>query len=321
MQVWIPSSNLPLSFRRLFHAHCTPAIHATQSAQMPFLMVRDMTSTAPFNYALKQCGAQVIPELTHPYRQRTPLPHFGSPKATLLDSGSPADIMSYEFSKASPDHAIDGDVLGAHCWEFDSRGGQLGFALVELLHISSISVDHNFGEGAQSAPRLMILWGVVDGDDALDRYAKLEKLRHRLQSHLPPDITEPMPSDNTYIPLAVMEYNPYLATTYQYFSVFREVKQFGFPIGIVVLQVLSNWGSSFTKLCHVGIHGLPVEEHEQWVQVCLSVSPHNVISSQTAARRMKLWNQSFPWRRIPFKHCDASTVPTIAYMVYLAVLR
>jgi hypothetical protein len=204
----------------------------------------DTQHAVPFNYGLKQCGARVIEELT-----------FGKTLRPSHRSETPAGSTIFSLpTHGGPDSAISGDAGSPKCWEFCGPRGQLGFSLVELLHITSVSINLEFSS-PESAPRSLVLWGVIDGQEAVNRYHGA--LRDRLHSYLPTETVAPRPETHIYVPLAAFQYNPHLANNYQFSSVFRDTEYLGFPIGIVVLQILDNWGANSTRLCGVEIHGLP----------------------------------------------------------------
>jgi hypothetical protein len=251
IQTWIPTSTLPLSIRQLFQPICT---HVTVNNPpfFPFFAVSDSRRVIPFNYGLKQCGAQVIEELTF---GKTRLPAPGQPHSELFVG----DDTTLSSTSGGPDSALSGDVSSATCWEFHGHQGQLGFSTVELLEITSVSIggDDNTPYPIDSAPHTLVLWGVIDGQEMLDRYHTRKDLRSQLHSYLPGGVDPPQPKEHNYVPLAVLQYNPHLADLQQFASVFRDAKGLGMPFGIVVLQIIDNWGANSTRLCGVGIHGLP----------------------------------------------------------------
>ncbi|RDX50954.1 hypothetical protein OH76DRAFT_1482001 [Lentinus brumalis] len=53
----------------------------------------------------------------------------------------------------------------------------------------------------------------------------------------------------TFVPLAAVEYDPSAASHVQTFPVDDQVVDSGIDIGLVVLDVISNWGSNTTSLC------------------------------------------------------------------------
>lgn len=258
---WVATSQHPtlISFLRPL-THCrVPAMAEFCSAYAtPFTLLEHTPPT--FNYAIKQCGAEIIPGLTGT---------TGSATDSLLvaGSGSAAGRSSARALSRSqgtePDYAIDGDASNPPCWEFEGDSGQLGFALVSMLNITSASIGHYDESAIHSAPRSMVLWGLMAldgrGKGSEASYDQQDRLFRRLHYYFPEGLSGPFPTQNTYVPLAVLDYSPHLMTERQTFSVFKEAQALDFPIGVVVLQVISNWGSSYTRLCQVGIHGAPVD--------------------------------------------------------------
>lgn len=128
-----------------------------------------------------------------------------------------------------------------------------------MLNVSSISIDYDHADGLFSAPRSIVIWGLAEDNDTVVQSEIQNDVQQRLHRHLTPDIVHPFPDSERFVPLTMLEYNPHLAARQQFFSVFREVQGLGSPVGIVVLQILSNWGGHTTRLCQVGVHGVPVD--------------------------------------------------------------
>lgn len=258
-QQWLPHTSLNTSLSFLQVMVCGNVQPTTSHS--PFHVSAPRTPT-PFNYALKQCGAEVVLDLTSTSKKISsvvPPPDSELRVARRDDDGAPPPGTVPPPLKTEPSYAIDGNLDTPRCWEFDGHFGQLGFILVSMLNVSSLTIAHYQHVAVQSAPRSIILWGLVDGQDWEDSYWRNIDLRRRLNEHLPQGISPPPSTDDIYTPLAFVEYNPYLDTNEQSFPVFKEVEELGFPIGIVIVQILSNWGSTSTSLCHVGVHGLPMD--------------------------------------------------------------
>jgi hypothetical protein len=96
---------------------------------------------------------------------------------------------------------------------------------------------------------------LVDGDELKHAYQHLTDLQDQLYSRLPDFISAPSSKGDLLVPLAIAEYNPHVVLSRQSFSVFREAHSLPFLFGVVVIQVLSNWGANTTHLCHIGIYG------------------------------------------------------------------
>lgn len=255
-QQWASTSNLAW----LSQASLSLAQRAMPISPSTFTVVTHTGAPLAFNYALKQCGAEVIPTLTGVAGRRF-VSRISISRISVDATGNSWTATShlYEQVKTNADHVIDASAFSNRCWEFHGNRGQLGFTLTSMLNVSWVSVAHS--SDPANAPRSMVLWGIVDGQGPMDSLSKQDGLLRTLRGHLSDGHPLPFPVHETYIPLARMEYNPHLAATEQSFSVFKEVKDLEFAIGIVVVQVLSNWGSIDTHLCHIGIHGLPIEQN------------------------------------------------------------
>ena len=260
VQSYIPSAHLPAPVRRFVKPYCNNVI-VTQSGEGLFSVIGGSKPSVPFNYALKQCGAQVLSDLTfvdkRPASSTTFLPNFARVSSDDEDGAGTTQI-----SITPPDSALNA-VGSENCWKFKGTHGQLGLGLVDQLNITFVSVDYNAEDAIIDAPRSMVLWGLVDGRKALEQYHSVAHIAASLRGRLPLTVPKPSPQDKVYVPLAAFEYNPHLLIQQQYFPVFKETLQLGFPVGIVVVQVLGNWGGGSTRLCGVSIHGVPVHESHE----------------------------------------------------------
>jgi hypothetical protein len=165
------------------------------------------------------------------------------------------DTTPFTYSGSGFELALNGDVFFPQCWDFRGGQAQLGFSLAQRLRIASVSIQQDKSRALDSAPRTLLLWGLINGQEARDRYP--DRVRSRLHSYLPAGIVSPGPKEHDYVPLALFQLDPQLQDTQQFGLVFREVEKLEVPFGIVVLQILDNWGADVTRLCGVGIQGIP----------------------------------------------------------------
>ncbi|KAF9231765.1 hypothetical protein BU15DRAFT_55767, partial [Melanogaster broomeanus] len=108
---------------------------------------------APHEFASHSNGGDVLTILT------TPSPSSGSWLPRLPWSRQPH----------SP-KAVLHDTPGSSFWLINGRSGQLGIRLSEVARLSHVTVGHAPvipSVTIETAPRKMILWGVVDGKDNL----------------------------------------------------------------------------------------------------------------------------------------------------------
>ena len=143
-------------------------------------------------------------------------------------------------------------------WCFIGSKGQLGILLSVPGRITNISVSHPPQVSVlPSAPRHIILWGVVDGDANKAIYDEhgdvLQSLRARLLVQGP--FARHDNWELIYVPLATFFYNIKGSSAHQVFDVFPEIHELRMDFGIVVVQIVNNWGEAYTGLHHVGIYG------------------------------------------------------------------
>ncbi|KAI0742709.1 hypothetical protein C8Q80DRAFT_1221159 [Daedaleopsis nitida] len=164
-------------------------------------------------------------------------------------------------SSAGPVAALQEDLRPGQCWRIRGSSGQLAVGLPELIHITHVTIDHvpsAFTTDPNEAPRKMFLWGVIDGKTNLALYrAQEQNARHDHPSD-PPHRGPPLSGRHLFTLIATFEYDMHTPFHAQTFDVDVSIHQAGFYFGIVVLEIVDNWGSDDTCLYRLRIHGDPV---------------------------------------------------------------
>lgn len=224
------------------------------------------------DFALHSSGAQVIPSLTSETLK------FRSQGIFLKVVGL---ITGKGYGKP-PITALHHEIHDGHCWPFKGSVGQLGVVLSAPVYVSEVSIDHvpkEVASDVRSAPREMEIWGLVEGQENLQRVkewlerkeaARKEEAElfgasldgpHAPNTEFPP---ASLPQSPPYIRLANFTYDIHASKHIQTFPVRQEVAELGIDFGVVVLLVKSNWGrDEFTCLYRMRIHGqrlIPVPE-------------------------------------------------------------
>ena len=193
------------------------------------------------DYALRANGGRVIPDLTW----------FISP------DGHATESVATDLAASSVELAITDDSRIGQCWLIPGSTAQLGLRLAELMHPTHVSVDHIPTEVAfdiGQAPRAMVLWGAVDGTQNESHLLNMtESSIPALHGRSQPLVT----CDFTYVPLAYFEYDIRGQSQVQTFRVVEHLMAAGIYTGVVVLEILGNWGASSTCLYRVRVHGEP----------------------------------------------------------------
>lgn len=144
-------------------------------------------------------------------------------------------------------------------WLINGHSGQLGIRLSEVARLSHVTVDHVPEippTTIETAPRKMILWGVVDGEDNLAKYHSLRNkatgiLSVLLATRPPPPIHHHL----LFLPLVAFDYSIHVMDHDQTFPLLPPVVNSEMDFGVVVLEIVDNWGGSTTCLHRVRVHG------------------------------------------------------------------
>ncbi|KAI9057618.1 hypothetical protein FKP32DRAFT_1583353, partial [Trametes sanguinea] len=186
--------------------------------------------------------------------------------ALAADGGMIFDELTWSFHgsvSTPPEVVLEDDTRPGHCWHLSGSRAQIGISLPEFIHPTYVSIDHiprPIAADIGQAPRRMVLWGIVDGWENRERYAKrMHALR--ANSTLERDHPPLTKDDYVFVELADFIYNISLPRAVQTFPVREEVRQLGIDIGVVVLEIMDNWGSESTCVYQVRIHGTEGQKH------------------------------------------------------------
>lgn len=201
---------------------------------------KEQTSKADF--ALHSAGASIMLSLTSPTREIWPK----NMRDRLI--GLTMDIGFGVGSKA--EEALSPDMHAGKCWPFNGQEGQLGVALAQRIYVEEITVHHISPKAAvydiASAPKEMEVWGKVEGAENAEKVA-------RWRQSNPDDADTKVVG--TFIRLSAFSYDITIGKEAQTFPVDEAVADLEVDFGIVLLQVLSNWGGEYTCLYRLGVHG------------------------------------------------------------------
>jgi hypothetical protein len=175
----------------------------------------------------------------------------------------PFNFGSQDRRRNLPDIALTHNPQLALCWKVDTPHGQLGISLPETILVTHVTIDHvsrDFTSHINLAPRTIYIWGVLDGEDNLEKRQILiqgnGEVASVLNSRYEPAITGGL----LYIPLARLVYDIYAASHVQTFPVMKEIVDQHMEFKEVVVEFVDNWGGSTTCLHRVRIHGLGKDE-------------------------------------------------------------
>ncbi|OSC99349.1 hypothetical protein PYCCODRAFT_1343710, partial [Trametes coccinea BRFM310] len=183
--------------------------------------------------------------------------------ALAADGGMVYGELTWSFhdmhAASFPELVLDDDTRAGHCWSFSGSRAQVAISLPEFIYPTHVTIDHIPGAIAADigqAPRRMVLWGVVDGAANRKRYQnKLDDIRanNTLGRDHPP-LTK---DGYLFIQLSNFVYNITNTRNVQTFALRDDLRdpELDLNIGLLVLEVVDNWGSDSTCVYRVRIHG------------------------------------------------------------------
>lgn len=184
--------------------------------------------------------------------------------ALYADGGGVMDeltIPSYSDEDAPtssypPEIALQDDMRVGKCWLIPSQCAQLAIVLPRMIYPTHVTVDHiplEIAADIGEAPRNMRLWGVVDGP--LNRACHINLISSYELPSADGRHTPPFAGDRSYVLLSAFQYDINALSPIQTFPVDVHIVDSRMYFGVVVLEIVDNWGSNTTCLYRVRVHG------------------------------------------------------------------
>jgi Sad1 / UNC-like C-terminal len=162
------------------------------------------------------------------------------------------------FEPVAPSTVL-GNSTGA-CWSFRGNVGTFGLVLDAANVMPSHVVIHhwlfNSTTSLSRAPRQVIVWGMVDGDQNMKAYSSA---RRAFTSHLARVPPFPISKGGVFVPLGDIDFDITAPSLRQTVPLYSEVRSWGIDFGVLVLDIRSNWGGDVTSLCSVHVYGQIVD--------------------------------------------------------------
>lgn len=203
-----------------------------------------LSQTGRRDYTLALDGAHISPGLTSPGTYEHSI-LTGSSKNGMLH---PAEVV------------LRDNMHGGRCWLIPGKEGQIGVFLQSVIYPTHFSVDHVPERVArdpqmniQQAPRLIRVWGVVEGRRNAERYAQYREKHPELDDFFQGG--PPLTSDQLLAPLGQFEYDIRSRRSSQTFPVHAYVSDAGLTVAVFVFEILDNWGADMTCVYRLRIHG------------------------------------------------------------------
>ncbi|KAJ7796961.1 hypothetical protein B0H14DRAFT_3494235 [Mycena olivaceomarginata] len=232
----------------------SPANPAAQSVVDSEHAQRDLQTSAPRNFALLADGAKVLYQMT----TSTYGLSMWCQTQRWLTAGEA--VCNHDFML--PTEVLRGGMPErGECWTFKGAEGHITFQLSKPINISHITM-HNIPSNlldlsdSATAPRKVAIWGLIPHDHFVtlsepeEMFAETAKFLTSAILGLPSGIHV----EDRFVRLTQFEYSqeaglegfPIIGTS-------SGLRRSGFTT--VVLGVESNWGSAWTSIYRVGIHG------------------------------------------------------------------
>lgn len=201
------------------------------------------------NFANLDDGALPIVELTSPTYQTSSRPDIQFWRRR---------INRTQQANHPPSTVLKDIVTAGSCWPMGGSAGRLGVRLARDILIQNFTLTHVRTTPPSvllSAPKDLVLWGVVKLPDHL-RPVVYERVISRSPFPPLPLPKEYLSSSWDAVPLGTFTYDIHHEDLTQSFVVDPILDKFNTQVSIVVLEVVSNWGSPhFTCLYNFGVYG------------------------------------------------------------------
>ncbi|PIL36024.1 hypothetical protein GSI_01684 [Ganoderma sinense ZZ0214-1] len=188
------------------------------------------------DYALSANGGKLFLPLT-------------SPEGSIVSSNPIDSILSDDFR-----------INGA--WRSPHSHAQVGLSFPLTIYPTHFTIDYAFNPdpvAMKSAPRQLIFWGVVEGAGNKARYART--LANLEVSDVVNRTAPLLHRGEIFMPLGSAQYDVHDGPHIQTFPLHPGGVESGIDFGVVVLEVISNWGGNETWLYRVRVHGSASVKH------------------------------------------------------------
>ncbi|KAI0317090.1 hypothetical protein OF83DRAFT_1172287 [Amylostereum chailletii] len=176
---------------------------------------------------------------------------------------------------ALPHNVLEPAIPDGSCWSLPTISGLLGISFDRPILPIEITIIHSPTIPIDQAPRTVVIWGLLDGDENIQQMQPFRSVIQRLKDRLSPPPASPaynsaiqrlkltLPASDAdqigaLVPLTAFEFDPKPGALYQRFPFHGVVLEWGLDWTSVVVQIHDNWGANLTSLCQVEIRGRPV---------------------------------------------------------------
>ncbi|KAH7904589.1 hypothetical protein BJ138DRAFT_991513, partial [Hygrophoropsis aurantiaca] len=124
-------------------------------------------------------------------------------------------------------------------------------------HVTVKHSPHDQELPVDNAPKTMIAWGVLDGDDNTGKISNIlydgtDDAWQLVGRKRTPTLSG---GNWTFLPLAWIHYDVHSRFRTQTFPVFDYILRSGIDFGVIVVEIVENWGGVSTCLEEVMVHG------------------------------------------------------------------
>ncbi|KAI1795834.1 hypothetical protein LXA43DRAFT_1090469 [Ganoderma leucocontextum] len=175
----------------------------------------------------------------------------------FLPLTTPHDDSLASVASLPIDSILTDDVRLDGSWFFPGSHFQVGVSFATTIYPTHFTIDHAFlpdAAGSSKAPRHIVVWGVVEGVSNKGRATRVvaDLDIGDVYNRTAPNLHQ----RENFLPLATIEYNIHGSSHVQTFPVYPHAVESNIDFGVIVLEVLDNWGGEVTHLYRVRVHGL-----------------------------------------------------------------
>ncbi|OSD03004.1 hypothetical protein PYCCODRAFT_1349687, partial [Trametes coccinea BRFM310] len=157
-----------------------------------------------------------------------------------------------------PEIVLNEDMRIGSCWLVPQTHAQIAVVIPRFLYPTNITIDHvsrAISLDPGQAPRHMRLWGLLEDPRNRESYRSIVDTPSRTAAPVEIPTAPPISRGHEYALLAEFEYDIYAPTPIQTFQTDPRILSSPIYFGLIVLEIIDNWGGDAICLYRLRIHG------------------------------------------------------------------